>query len=134
MASDDTERFRERYAISGAAAMLAAEVDALGTDYQANGYTTMAQAEDVGSELALRRGRTLLDVGAGCGWPGLHLAKTLGCSVISIDPVLDGVRVARRRAASDGVAERSWQLCASADALPLRSQSVDAIVHADVLC
>ena len=134
MASDDTERFRERYAISGAAAMLAAEVDALGTDYQANGYTTMAQADDVGSELALRRRRTLLDVGAGCGWPGLHLAKTLGCSVVSLDSVLDGVRVARRRAASDGIAERSWQLCASADALPLRPQSVDAIVHADVLC
>ena len=134
MASDDTERFRERYAISGAAAMLAAEVDALGTDYQANGYTTMAQADDVGTELALRRRRTLLDVGAGCGWPGLHLAKTLGCSVVSLDSVLDGVRVARRRAASDGIAERSWQLCASADALPLRPQSVDAIVHADVLC
>lgn len=134
MANEDVERFRERYATSCEAALLAAEFEALGTDYQANGYTTMAQAGEIGRDLDLGHGQRLLDIGAGCGWPGLYLAATHGCSVISLDPVLEGADVARRRAAADGIADRSQQLCASADALPLRSKSCDAIVQTDVLC
>jgi len=134
MSDEDLDRFRERYSTSGHAAIMAVELEALGSDYQANGYTTMTQADEIGRALRLERGLRLLDVGSGCGWPGLHLAKEHGCDVISLDPVLEGVGVARDRAARDGLAGRSWQLGGSADALPLRSKSCDAIVHTDVLC
>ncbi len=133
-AADDTERFRERYAISGAAALLAAETAALGSDYQANGYTTVAQADELGRVLELRPGQVLVDVGAGCGWPGLYLSDQDGCAVISVDPVVEGCFVARRRALTDGLTERAWTLRGNAIALPLRSGSVDVVVHSDLLC
>ena len=132
--TEDTERFRERYLVSGDAVMLAAEMETLGSDYQASGYTTRAQADELGRRLGLARGELLADIGAGCGWPGLYLAANHGCAVISLDPVIEGLRVAKSRSTADGLEERSWIVSAGADALPLRSESVDAIVQTDVLC
>jgi 2-polyprenyl-3-methyl-5-hydroxy-6-metoxy-1,4-benzoquinol methylase len=132
--ADDDERFRERYSASGAAALLAVEAEAVGSDYQANGFTTITQADELGRALRLRPGQVLLDVGAGCGWPGLYLASRHGCAVISADPIAEGVRVARQRAVADGLTGRSSALCAAAEALPLRRSSVDAVVHTDLLC
>lgn len=134
VADDDVERFRDRYAVSGASAVLAAELDALGSDYGANGYTTRTQADDIGRELALRPDEVLLDLGAGCGWPGLYLSTVSGCSVISLDPVIEGMHVAEQRAALDGQADRCATVVATAAAIPLRSRSVDAVVHTDVMC
>ncbi len=134
MAVDDIERFRDRYSTSGDAAVLAAEADTLGTDYRANGYTTRAQADEIAEMLALGPGDLLLDVGAGCGWPGLYFATGSGCGVISLDPVIEGIRVAKERGEIDGLAGRSWTMIASADAIPLRPRTVDAVVQTDVLC
>ena len=114
--------------------MLAAELEALGTDYQANGYTTRSQADELGRQLAVGPGQVLLDIGAGCGWPGLYLAGTSGCGVISVDPVAEGIAATRKRAAADGLADRSAQILGSATELPLHSRSIDAVVHTDVLC
>lgn len=130
----DDARFEERYATSSSTAIMAAELDALGTDYQANGYTTRVQADDLAQVLKLGPGRLLLDIGSGCGWPGLYLSREHGCAVVSIDPVAEGVDVARVRADTDGLAERSFMLRGTAVQLPLRSGSVDAVVHTDVLC
>ena len=128
------ERFKTGYATSGDAAFRAAEMESLGTDYQADGYTTRSQADQIGQDLALGPGRLLLDIGAGCGFPGLYLAKRHGCAVVSLDPVAEGVRVAQQRAISDGLSERSWSIQANAESIPLASRSIDAIVQADVLC
>jgi cyclopropane fatty-acyl-phospholipid synthase-like methyltransferase len=132
--ADDIERFAERYAASGADAMLAAEIDALGSDYQANGYTTMDQAIELGRILHIEKGQILLDAGSGCGWPGVFLARRHGCAVVSLDPVSDGATAAQARGAVDGIAEQTWPVLASADAIPIRSGAVDAIVHADLMC
>ena len=131
---EDVERFSARYEVSGCDAFLATEIEALGSNYQANGYTTMSQARELGRALELGPGRRLVDVGAGCGWPGLYLAKTLGCEVISIDVVDEGTAASRDRAIADGIAARSWSIQASAVSLPLRSRSADAVVHSDVMC
>ena len=130
----DVERFEQRYATTGDETLLAVERDAIGSDYQATAYTTSAQADEIGIDLGLEAGQLLLDIGAGCGWPGLYLAKAHGCAVISLDLAAKGVNVARQRSARDGLSECSWASQASADALPLRPKSVDAIVHADVMC
>lgn len=115
-------------------AFLAAEMAALGTDYQATGYTTRAQVDEMGEDLALGPGQLLSDIGSGCGFPGLYLAKRHGCAVVSVDLVTEGVRAARHRGISDGLSERSWAIQASAESIPLLSGSVDAVVHADVSC
>jgi hypothetical protein len=51
-----------------------------------------------------------------------------------MDPVAEGLAVARRRIVSDGLYGRAWAVRADADAPPLRPGSIDAVVHTDVLC
>jgi cyclopropane fatty-acyl-phospholipid synthase-like methyltransferase len=128
------ERFGQRYAVSGDAAPRTVELEALGSDYSATGYTTREQADDLGRLLELGPGSVLLDIGAGCGWPGLYLATTFGCSVISADPIMEGASAARDRIGSDGLGSRAVALLATGEQLPIRTGSIDAVVHADVMC
>lgn len=131
---DMDERHRTRYRISGDEALLAAEAHALGSDYRGNGYTTLTQARALGEVLGLGRGHLLIDVGGGCGWPGVYLAARHHCRVVTLEPVGEGLVAARRRSEVDGLADRSWQTRARAEALPLRSECADAVVHTDVMC
>lgn len=130
----DTERFEQRFESSRAAGPLATELEALGSDYGATGYTTRAQADQLGAVLGLGPGKVLLDIGAGCGWPGLYLATTFGCSVISTDPIAEGATAARDRLVHDGLRSRALAVVASGEQPPIRSGSVDAVVHSDVTC
>jgi cyclopropane fatty-acyl-phospholipid synthase-like methyltransferase len=130
----ETERFGQRYAASGEAVPRSVEVEALGSDYSATGYTTRDQADQLGRLLELGPDSVLLDVGAGCGWPGLYLATTFGCAVISTDPIMEGASVARDRIGSDGLGLQALALLATGDQLPFRTGSIDAVVHADVMC
>ena len=133
-AADDPERFAKRYGLTGTTAELATEFEALGSDYQANGYTTMEQANHLSDVLELQPGMVLGDLGSGCGWPGLHLARSTGCAVISIDPVAEGCATANRRLTSDGLVAPSAAICGEAESIPIRPASVDAVVHGDLLC
>lgn len=128
-----TRRFGERYRVEASIAV-DLERAVLGSDYGANGYTTVAQADTLAAVLALREGHRLLDIGAGCGWPGLYLAKTAGCDVVVTDLPMEGLRRARRRSRDDCLTPRSGAVLASARRLPFRAESFDAIVHTDVLC
>jgi len=130
----EIERFRTRYELSGTETFLAVELEALGTDYSANGYTTREQADEIGDWLDLRHDNILLDVGAGCGWPGLYLAKRHGCTVISLEPVSESMPTLTQRASADIGTKRVLPIIGGAGAIPLTSASVDAVVHADVLC
>ncbi len=132
--ADDPERFAQRYSVSANPSQLATELEVLGSDYQANGYTTIAQADRMSAALGLEPGKILVDLGAGCGWPGLYMAASTGCSVLSIDPVGEGSATARDRIVADCLEPPSAAIQADAEAIPLRSRSVDAIVHGDVLC
>jgi cyclopropane fatty-acyl-phospholipid synthase-like methyltransferase len=130
----ETERFGQRYAASGAAAPRTVELEALGSDYSATGYTTREQADELGRLLELGPGSVLLDIGAGCGWPGLYLATAFGCSVISADPIMEGASAAQDRIGSDGLESRALALLATGEQLPIRTGAIDAVVHADVMC
>ena len=133
-ASLETEQFGERYAASREAGPLAVELEALGSDYSATGYTTREQADELGRLLALRAGSVVLDIGAGCGWPGLYLASRFDCSVISTDPIMEGAIAARDRIGADNLGSRALALVATGEHLPIRAGSIDAVVHSDVLC
>ncbi len=132
--ADALERFGQWYAGCVPPAAVAAERDSLGSDYGANGYTTLAQADQLVEVLALDRGDRLLDIGSGCGWPGLHVAARAGCTVVVSDLIQAGMRRAVARASRDGPAVRTAAVVASARHLPFRPDSFEAIVHADVLC
>lgn len=128
------ETFNERYSAAVLPAGIATERAALGTDYGANGFTTMAQANELAAALRVGSGDLLLDVGAGCGWPGLRIAAVTGCAAVLSDLTLPGMQRALTRARHDGMAERVHAVCASARHMPFRPESFDAMVHTDVLC
>ena len=126
--------FRERYGRPASDATRELERLVIGGDFGANGYTTVKQAVLLAQRLDLRAGDRLLDVGSGRGWPGLYLAKVTGCSVVLTDIPEEGLATARRRAALEGLAERSHAVVSSARRLPFKIESFDAVVHTDVLC
>jgi 2-polyprenyl-3-methyl-5-hydroxy-6-metoxy-1,4-benzoquinol methylase len=106
----------------------------IGSDFGASGYTTIAQANQLAGLLGLERGKRLLDIGCGRGWPGLYLASATGCTAVLADIPDEGLRVAQRRACDEGFADRVSIVTASARHLPFNAESFDAIVHTDVLC
>lgn len=128
------DRFEQRYELSGADVMVEIEREALGSDYRANGYTGPAQADEIGERLGLGPDSLLLDLGSGCGWPGLHFAQRNRCRVVGVDPVEVGVAAGRDRARRDGLADRHLGVVAGGEHLPLRPGAFDAVVHVDVLC
>ena len=81
--------FSYRYGVGSSAASMRVERRVLGSDCGASGYTTRGQAERVGEALDLDAASRLLDLGAGCGWPGLYLGSTTGCRVVSSDVTLE---------------------------------------------
>jgi protein-L-isoaspartate O-methyltransferase len=129
---DVIRRFGQRY---GVTATVTTELEraVLGSDYGANGYTPLVQAEMLIRVLTLRSGERLLDIGAGCGWPGLYMATRTGCDVVVTDLPMQGMRRARKRIGSDGL-NSSCAVVSTARHLPFRPESFDAIVHTDVLC
>ncbi len=130
----ELERYSIRYAQGAAPAAIAAERAALGSDYGATGYATVAQADQLADALRLGPGDRLLDIGSGCGWPGLHIAQRTGCDVVVSDLTLAGVSRAAARARADGMGTRAAMTVASGRQLPFRPECFDAIVHTDVLC
>ena len=136
---DDAERntiegFRLKYSSSEAPAKRRVERLVLGSDYGATSYTTLTQAARMAERLQLGPGMSLLDLGAGSGWPGLYLAGVSGCRVVLADRPEEGLRVAQKRAVEDGLANRCATVGLTGELLPFRNLVFDAITHTDVFC
>ena len=127
------KRFGDRYETWGGEVSRLIDLETRGVDVGANGYTTMAQADELTDVLRLGPGVRLLDIGAGLGWPSLYLAEKTGCDAIVTDLPPATVRGAAQRADKPALSERCSFAVASADRLPFRTASFDAIVHADTL-
>jgi 2-polyprenyl-3-methyl-5-hydroxy-6-metoxy-1,4-benzoquinol methylase len=128
--ADFAERYRTR-----ASSRTFDEIEraVIGEAWGANGFTTVDQARRLLLKLDLRPKRRLLDVGSGCGWPGLFLARETGCDVVVSDLPLDGLEMANRRAESEGL-KMLGAVASSARHFPFAEGSFDAIVHVDVIC
>src|SRR5581483_66711 len=107
------ERFRPRYDRRGTSADRAVELAAIGANVGANGYTTVAQARELGRRLRLRPGQLLLDVGCGRGYPGLYLARTTGCAVVGTDLPVASLKIATARARRERTMRRASVVAAS---------------------
>ena len=131
---DARAHFDERYRVKGNAAAAAVEQTVIGAVWGANGYTTVAQADELARRLRVGPGSRLLDVGTGRGWPGLYLARQTGCSVVGTDMPVEGLVHAEQRALRERIEGRVSLVAAAGAAQPLRSSSFDAVVLTDVLC
>jgi ubiquinone/menaquinone biosynthesis C-methylase UbiE len=127
-------RFAQAYQQTQMQVMLDIERNVCGCDYGSTRWTTQDEAERAGKLLELGPGRRLLDLGAGSGWPGLHLARKSGCDVTLVDIPIEGLRIAAQRAAADQLPGEVWILVSDGAMLPFKSGSFDAIGHSDVLC
>jgi ubiquinone/menaquinone biosynthesis C-methylase UbiE len=114
--------------------MLAIERSVCGCDYGGCSWTTRAEAEQMARHLALQPGASLLDLGAGSGWPALYIAKATGCDAVLVDLPVAGLRIAAERASDDGIPGNTCVAVATAAALPFTDSSFDAISHSDLLC
>ena len=128
------ERMEQRYRQPWEQLHRTIERRVIGSDWGANGYTTLRQANRLLEELDLSAGQTLLDLGAGRGWPGLYFASRTGCRVIAMDLPADALEHGRRRAADEGLEGMFSAVIGSAAEIPLRARSVDAVVAGDVFC
>jgi cyclopropane fatty-acyl-phospholipid synthase-like methyltransferase len=126
------DEFDAFYRIVDEPVMRTIERAVTGSDYGASSYTTREQADRLAGLLRLAPGSVLLDFGSGAGWPGIHLARSLGCEVVLTDVPLEGLRRADRRRRVEGVA--GGVVAASAALLPLRDRAFDAATSSDALC
>jgi len=129
---DDRERFEKYYSKDRTQIKRLIQMAALGTDLAISGYTTVEQAETLIARLGLEPDSCLLDIGAGRGWPGSHIARKSRCKLVSTDIPWEALAGAR-----DEIEEGDFEGCrqvvnADGRALPFRSGSFDGIVHADV--
>ena len=127
-------RFAERYRAAEAGPAREIERAVIGGDGGANGYTSRAQADSHARVLELGCGVRLLDLGAGCGWPGLYLATSTGCQAVLADVPVEGRVSAMTRATGEQLSGRAAAVAASARHPPFQPGVFDAIVHTDVLC
>lgn len=129
---DYEERFRERYGAPVASAMLVIEREVIGANVGANGYTTIEQVNMLADRLRLHADTTLLDLGSGRGWPALYVAREVGCQTTLLDMPEPALRTAMRQKDKQNLANVSI-IQGTADRLPLRHDTFDAITHTDTL-
>jgi 2-polyprenyl-3-methyl-5-hydroxy-6-metoxy-1,4-benzoquinol methylase len=130
--SISAEAFDTRYRLVCSPALLRAEERATGTRYGASSFTTLEQADRLAFILHLAPGMSLLDVGAGAGWPGVYLAESTGCFVISTDLSVQGPQMSSQWMGRSGVSGVS--LTASGTDLPFQDNSIDSVTCSDVFC
>ncbi len=128
------ERFSNKYKLVQNDLLRQIERSNCGCDYGATSFTTLKQAGELNVMLGLGLEQSLLEVGAGSGWPGLYLAKQSGCDVTLTDLPVEGLRIARERGDSEQLSGICTVAVASGSALPFSAGAFDAISHSDVLC
>ena len=101
------ERFSGEYVRAQSPVMLDLERAVCGCDYGGTSWTTREEAENIGRLLLLEKGRRLLEIGSGSGWPALYLAAITGCDATLTDVPGEALRLASERAARDALDDRT---------------------------
>ena len=131
---DCCQAFAESYEVSSLPEMRDIERSVLGCDYGGTSWTTARQAQAMAAAIELASDDTLLEIGAGSGWPGLYFAKLIGRHVVLLDLPHNALQKAGRRASADGISSQIGLVAASGAALPFADDTFPAISHSDVLC
>ena len=129
-----TARLEDSYTFARSPVIQSVTDKVCGCGYVGISNMSRPEADEVITQLGLKADTTLLDLGAGAGWPGLYFAKQSGCRVTLLDLPKAGLRIAQERANEDGTADRVDTVRGDATNLPFDAKSFAAITHSDVLC
>lgn len=129
-----TERLENDYEVARSPVIQKITNKVCGCGYIGSSWTTKSEAEKLLKYLKLDENDTLLEIGAGAGWPGLYLAKQSGCHVTLLDIPVTGLEIAKKRAKDDLMSDRVRALSGDAASLPFQIPSFSAVSHSDVLC
>jgi SAM-dependent methyltransferase len=106
--------------------------EAFGVDVGQNSWLTIEALERFGSQLELRPGSRLLDVGCGSGGPVLHLARLTGCEVVGVDLFEEAVTTGNESVRQAGLGMQARFVQADAGrALPFKGRAFDALLCVD---
>ena len=126
--------FDNFYQLSTSTVFQKIEKHTCGCCYGGNSWTTKKQAEYILKVLELSTQSSLLDLGAGAGWPGLYLSSMSGCSLTLVDLPETGLKIAIKRSIRDKISEKVATLVSDASQTPFLKHSFNAISHSDLLC
>ncbi|PWT86325.1 MAG: class I SAM-dependent methyltransferase [Proteobacteria bacterium] len=96
-------------------------------------YVTRSELARFCVDLAIDDKAHLVDIGCGRGGPGLWVAAHTGARLTGVDIAARALKASEERARSLGLENRTRYLLGSFDALPLESNSADAIMSVDAL-
>lgn len=133
--SAPVDLYNSAYANYGAAVYRQIRVETYGQDFGQTSWVTTEESAAIPQMLQLEPNSSVLELGCGSGGYALHLASTVGCSVLGLDVNEPGIHNANQLAATAGLAARArFELCDAAKRLPHDNQNFDAIFSNDVLC
>ena len=102
-------------------------------EYSHISFVTLAELRDLGAELRLHEGETLVDLACGMGGPSLWIATQLAVRVVGVDASAVAVELATARAAQLGLADRGAFRTGTFGATGLPTGSADAALSLDAL-
>ena len=110
------------------------EEKAFGIAVGSNGYTVLAEAEQLMGLSDTRVAGPVLDLGTGRGWPGWLIAERTERIVVATDVPLAGLQHAREAFAARNLSLQTQVIASDGMALPFASETFSSVIHTDVFC
>jgi ubiquinone/menaquinone biosynthesis C-methylase UbiE len=123
------------YAHYEVAAYREVRVETYGEDLGQTGWTTTEESNEIPRLLGISSTAKVLEIGCGSGRYALHLAATIGCSILGLDLNEPGIHNANRLASAQNLSARArFEVADCSKPLPFHQDSFDGVFSNDVLC
>src|SRR6516165_3972925 len=110
-------------------------IETYGQDFGQTSWVTTEESREIPQMLQLEASSSVLEIGWGSGRYALHLAETVGCSIMGLDVNAPGIHNANQLARMSGVAARArFEQCDASKRLRYNDEAFDAVFANDVLC
>ena len=133
--SQKPDLYNTSYGNYAAEAYRQVRIETYGEDFGQTSWVTTEESNGIPKLLELTSESNVLEIGCGSGAYALHVAQTVGCSILGLDINENGVRNANRLAEEKGIgAKARFQQCDVSKPLPFSDCTFDAVFANDVLC
>ncbi len=131
----NVDLYNTSYANYGLEVYREVRIETYGQDFGQTSWVNSEESRDIPRMLLLQPDSRVLEIGCGSGAYALHIAKTIGCTILGLDLNAAGVHNANQLAFEMGLQARaSFQHCDASKSLPFEDHAFDAVFSNDVLC